>query len=76
MSNISLLKILSIRFDYIIKDGSLSDIKSYFKNFDKTNISEAFDATKTKQKVITDKEWPAFTKKFYNLQVKSQSDYK
>ncbi|CAG8856392.1 16423_t:CDS:2, partial [Gigaspora margarita] len=56
--------------------ASLSNIKSYFKNFDQTNISEAFDATKTNQEVITNKDWTAFTKKFYNLQVKSQSGYK
>ncbi|CAG8793907.1 23600_t:CDS:2, partial [Gigaspora margarita] len=76
MSNINLLKILSVRFDDVIKGASLRNIKFYFKNYDQTNISEAFDTTKTKQGVITDKEWSAFTKKFYNLQVKSQSGYK
>ncbi|CAG8842354.1 2377_t:CDS:1, partial [Gigaspora margarita] len=47
--------ILSVRFDDVIKGASLSDIKSYFKNFDQANISEAFDATRTNQ-VINDKE--------------------
>ncbi|CAG8774814.1 29770_t:CDS:2, partial [Gigaspora margarita] len=77
MSNISLLKISSVKFNNVIKGASLSDIKSYFKNYDQTNISEAFNATKNKQKeVITAEEWTAFTKKFYNLQVESQSGFK
>ncbi|CAG8697066.1 2365_t:CDS:2 [Dentiscutata erythropus] len=77
MSNKSFLEILTVKFNDVIKGASLSDIKSYFKNFDQTNISNAFNATRNKQKgVITAKEWPAFTKKFYNLQVESQSGFK
>ncbi|CAG8505832.1 32986_t:CDS:2, partial [Gigaspora margarita] len=38
------------------------------------NLSEI--KTKQTEKVITAKEWPAFTKKFYNLQVESQSALK
>ncbi|CAG8812640.1 25211_t:CDS:2, partial [Gigaspora rosea] len=70
-NNYNLSEIKTVRFSEV-KYASLSNIKSYFKNFDQNNISEAFDATRNKQKkVITAKEWPAFTKKFYNLQVKA-----
>ncbi|CAG8468048.1 34546_t:CDS:2 [Gigaspora margarita] len=61
MSNNSLLEILTVRFNDVIK----------------ANISEAFNATRNKQKeVITAKEWPAFIKNFYNLQVELQSGFK
>ncbi|CAG8827100.1 44860_t:CDS:2 [Gigaspora margarita] len=49
MSIISLLEIPSVRVNDVIKGPSLNDIKSYFKNFDQTNISEAFDATALEQ---------------------------
>ncbi|CAG8553839.1 447_t:CDS:2 [Gigaspora rosea] len=78
MSNNSLSKILSVNLSDVIRGScaSLTEIESYFKTFDQNNISEAFDATKNKQKVITANEWSAFTEKFYNLQVESQSGFK
>ncbi|CAG8856812.1 43214_t:CDS:1, partial [Gigaspora margarita] len=50
MSNNSLLEILTVRFNDVIKGVLLSDIKTCFKNFDQANISEAFNATRNKQK--------------------------
>ncbi|CAG8834509.1 18438_t:CDS:2, partial [Gigaspora margarita] len=79
MSNKSLLKILSVNLSDVTKGAgaSLSEIESYFKTFDQSNISEAFDATRNNQKkVITANEWFAFTEKLYNLQVESQSGFK
>ncbi|CAG8847101.1 15678_t:CDS:2, partial [Gigaspora margarita] len=65
MSNISLLEILSVRVDDVIKGASLNEIKSYFKNLIKPIfLKHLMPATRTKQEVITDKEWPAFTKCF------------
>ncbi|CAG8855411.1 16436_t:CDS:1, partial [Gigaspora margarita] len=74
MSN-SLLEILTVSFSK--QRCTLSDIESYFKNFDQTNISDTFNAaTRNKQKeVITAEKWPAFVKKFYNLQVELQSGF-
>ncbi|CAG8854260.1 24665_t:CDS:1, partial [Gigaspora margarita] len=79
MSNNSLLKTLSVNLSDVTNGAgaSLSEIKSYFNHFDQTNISEAFDATRSKQKnIITANEWRAFTEKLYNLQVESQSGFK
>ncbi|CAG8733386.1 12253_t:CDS:1 [Gigaspora margarita] len=71
----SLLAILTVRFSK--QRYTLGNIKFYFKNFDQTNISDAFNTTRNKQKeVITAKEWPAFTKKFYFLQIELQSGFK
>ncbi|CAG8460966.1 1339_t:CDS:1 [Dentiscutata erythropus] len=74
----SLSKILSVKFNDITNcaGASLSEIISYFKTFDQANISEAFDATSHKNKVITANKWSAFTKKVYNLQVESKSGFK